>query len=96
MDACTVFDQDMAGATDISIANVIRNERRVLLTLDLDFADIRAYPPRHFSGLIVIRAKRQDKGTVLAIVGRVIKALEVEVLEQRLWIVDEQRIRIRD
>ncbi len=95
-DALTVFDQDMAGWTDRSIASAIQSERRVLLTLDLDFADIRAYPPRHFQGLIVIRAKRQDKAAVLAIIERVVEVVEREDLNQRLRIVDEQRIRIRE
>ncbi len=95
-DASTVFDQNMAGTADRNIASVVQREQRALLTLDLDFADIRNYPPQQFSGLIVIRAKRQDKTSVLAIVERVIKALERETLNRKLWIVDEQRIRIRE
>ncbi len=95
-DALTVFDQSMAGSPDRIIANAVRGEDWVFITLDLDFADIRAYPPRDFAGLIVIRAKHQDKATVQKIIDRVIRAIDHETLNRRLWIVDEQRIRIRE
>ena len=44
------------GAPDSYISIVCRREKRALITLDTDFADIRAYPPQDFSGLIVLRS----------------------------------------
>jgi len=38
----TVHDQRMAGAPDRRLAEVCREEDRALVTLDLDFSDIRA------------------------------------------------------
>lgn len=95
-DARTVFDEELTGQGDKTIAQVCQAEQRVLLSLDLDFADIRAYPPRDYVGIITVRSKRQDKRSVLELVEGVIKALEREPLVQKLWIVDEQRIRIRE
>ena len=95
-DAVTVFDQELTGEIDRTIAHVCQQEQRVLLTLDLDFADIRAYPPQQYAGIVVLRSRRQDKQVVLALAERVIKALKNEALSQKLWIVDEQRIRIRE
>jgi len=46
-----------------------------LVTLDLDFANIRAYPPGEHAGIIVLRSKRQDKLTVLAYIRRLAAAL---------------------
>lgn len=46
-DATTVVDQGLGGSADPGIASVCRNEDRVLVTLDMDFADIRTYPPDH-------------------------------------------------
>jgi len=65
------------------------------ITLDTDFADIRSYPPSHFSGLIVLRLRRQDKHHVLQTINRLIPLLSQEPLQQLLWIVEEDRIRIR-
>lgn len=83
------------GAVDENIATVCQTEKRTIVTLDTDFADIRAYPPAEYFGLIVMRLKRHDKPYVLRIVERWIKALPEEPLDGRLWIVDESQIRIR-
>ncbi len=94
-DAATVYDQDLVGEADENIATVCQSEKRAIVTLDTDFADIRVYPPEEYFGLIVMRLKRQDKQYVLDIVNRWIKALSKETLEGYLWIVDERQIRIR-
>ncbi len=95
-DAATVYDQNLVGEADSNIASICQSEKRAIVTLDLDFADIRAYPPQQFSGLIVMRLKQQDKSSVLGIAKRLIKSLATEKLEGHLWIIDERRIRIRD
>ena len=56
-DALTVYDQDLVGAIDENIADVCLAEGRVLVTLDLDFADIRAYPPEKYPGTILMRLR---------------------------------------
>ncbi|MEM0963950.1 MAG: DUF5615 family PIN-like protein [Bacteroidota bacterium] len=94
-DAVTVLDQAMGGAPDPNVAEVCRNEGRVLVTLDTDFADIRAYPPSEHPGLLVLRLRKQDKTSVLDVLRRVMPLLETEPLAGRLWIVDGERIRVR-
>ena len=64
-DAVTVSEQEMAGASDPRIASVCRRERRALLTLDMDFAAIRTYPPQDYPGLVVFRLSRHGPGLVL-------------------------------
>lgn len=95
-EATTVHDQNMVGENDTKLASVCQAEERVLLSLDTDFADIRSYPPHQYSGIIVIRLKHQDKNSVLKIMARLVNTLAVEDLVGHLWIVDEQRIRVRD
>jgi hypothetical protein len=63
--------------------------------LDLDFANIRAYPPGEHAGIIVLRVKRQDKPGVLAHVRRLAIALTRRNPTGELWIVDGERIRFR-
>lgn len=50
-DAATVLDQQMSGETDTSLTAVCQREKRAIITLDLDFADICTYPPDQFAGL---------------------------------------------
>lgn len=54
-DVATVHDQRLAGRPDTDIARAIAIEHRCLVTSDLDFADVRRYPPSQFAGLVVLR-----------------------------------------
>lgn len=91
----TVDEQRLTGSTAPDLSEVCRSEDRAFVTLDLDFADIRTYPPEEYSGLVVLRLARQDKSHILSVLRRVIEVIGSEPLEGRLWIVDEKRIRIR-
>ena len=44
-DALTVQEQRLGGGSDPDIAAVCKEENRALVTLDVDFGDIRSYPP---------------------------------------------------
>ncbi len=94
-DAHSVFEENLSGATDSSIAEVCRHEQRILITLDLDFAHIKNYPPEEYHGIIVLRLSRQDRNTLLAIIPRVLTLLQTETISPHLWIVDDHRTRIR-
>lgn len=48
-DATTVSGQGLPGAEDARLAEVVRREGRILITLDIDFADIRTYPVKAIS-----------------------------------------------
>jgi len=94
-DVYSVHDQGLVGAKDQILAEVCRAEHRALVTLDTHFADIRTYPPGNFSGLIVLRLSRQDKPHVLQVMSRALKLFTSEALEGKLWIVDENKVRLR-
>jgi predicted nuclease of predicted toxin-antitoxin system len=94
-DAMTVLDQSLGGTLDGPLAIVCREEGRALVTLDLDFSNILTYPPADHPGIIVLRLTHQDKANVLSTLAAAIPYLSKELLLGRLWIVDEQKIRIR-
>ncbi|HEW78507.1 MAG TPA: hypothetical protein ENH34_00865 [Phycisphaerales bacterium] len=94
-DATTVSEQNLIGTSDANLAAVCQKEKRIMLTLDTDFADVRHYPPDRFCGIIVMRLNRQDKPHVLEVLQRVIRLFPKEPIEQHLWVVEEDRIRIR-
>ena len=60
-DALKIHDQQLVGNPDFKIATVCQKEKRTLITLDLDFADIRSYPPHLHPGIIVLRPRTQSK-----------------------------------
>ena len=94
-EAETVHEEGMTGWKDPDIASRCQAERRALVTLDVGFANVRAYPPGEHAGLIVMRLGRQDKPHVLTVLRSILPLLEREPLEGRLWIVEEGRVRIR-
>jgi predicted nuclease of predicted toxin-antitoxin system len=54
----TIWDEALSGATDEIVAARARSESRVLVTLDLDFANIQAYPPDRHAGIVVLRTNK--------------------------------------
>ena len=95
-DTATVAEQGLAGAEDPDIALVCLDEGRILLTLDLDFANVRAYPPHRYPGLIVLRISSQAPRRQVEIVSRILPSLSDRSLQGQLWIVEDSRIRIRE
>ncbi|MBW3600859.1 MAG: DUF5615 family PIN-like protein [Planctomycetes bacterium] len=94
-DVLTVHEQGLKGHADVDIANVCRQEERTIITLDLDFSDIREYPPGDYHGIIVLRLKNQSRASVLNVLGRIIPMFDSESPVGRLWVVDEHQVRIR-
>jgi predicted nuclease of predicted toxin-antitoxin system len=94
-DCLTVPDQALAGRPDSDIAEVCRAEGRILVTLDIGFADIRSYPPERYPGILVLRLRSQAKPHVLEVAGRLLPTLQRESPKGQLWIVEDQRLRIR-
>jgi predicted nuclease of predicted toxin-antitoxin system len=66
-DALTIHDQQLVGTPDPHIMSVCLTEKRALIMLDLDFADIRAYPPGDFHGIVVLRPRTQSRQSVLTL-----------------------------
>ena len=95
-DAMTIGDQRMSGEPDPRVAAVCRDEDRVILTLDLDFSDIRTYPPGDYPGIVVLRPPTQAKSAVLDLVGQLIPLLDIEPLVGNLWILQRSGLRIRE
>lgn len=91
----TVFDERLGGVTDSRIFEACQVEQRILVTFDLDFADIRRYPPATHAGVWVLRPPIQDARSTLALLKGALVVLASEPASKRLWIVERERVRIR-
>jgi len=92
-DVATVWGQGMRGRGDESVAEVCRAEGRALLTFDRDFANILAYPPERYHGLIVLRFRRQNRAYTLALLRRFLPELNSRDVDGQLLILEETGIR---
>ena len=95
-EAETVHKEKLQGCSDRSLVEKCMKEDRILVTLNLDFSDIRSYPPGSNPGVIVLRIDEQSIDSILKAIERVLLAFTNENPCRKLWIVDERRIRIRE
>jgi predicted nuclease of predicted toxin-antitoxin system len=91
----TIYDEGLNGDPDSKIFSVCLQEKMVLITLDLDFSDIRTYPPNTHYGIIIFRLSNQSKLKIIQKLKQIIQIVGTELLEGCIWIVDETKIRIR-
>lgn len=95
-DAETAQTEGLAGAADPMVLAACANEERILVTLDLDFADIRAYPVGSHKGIWVLRPAQQTFASVLALIEAGVRLSVTEKTVGQLWVIDERRVRIRE
>ena len=94
-DALTALDQSLGGEEDRKIAAICAEEDRILVTLDLDFSDIREYPPGSNPGIWILRPVTQSIDKCVALVRDALACVETESPERALWIIEPGKIRIR-
>jgi len=94
-DAVTVPQQGLAGQPDTVIWDAAQHENRFLITMDLDFADIRHFPPGTHEGILVLRPTRQGRRAILALFQAVLAQHHLDSFKKCIVIADEWRIRVR-
>ena len=94
-DVTNVVEEGLGGTKDPPILKAAANEGRILVTFDLDFADIRRYPPGSHMGIVVFRLRDQRWKTLEVPVDRLLASSSLANLEKGLAIVDETRVRYK-
>jgi predicted nuclease of predicted toxin-antitoxin system len=94
-DAMTVADEALGGSKDPNVLQVASSEDRVLLTFDLEFADIRQYPIGSHAGIVVFRLHDQRWAVLELPARRLLDSDLLSRLQGGLAIVDESRVRVR-
>ena len=95
-DVQTVLGEHLGGEPDGRVIAVAREEQRVFVTLDADFADIRAFPPAGYPGIWVLRGQSQSIESILALLSGALAVLETESPANKLWIVEPGRVRVHE
>jgi hypothetical protein len=88
-------DEGLTGAPDDAVLDLVRRERRVLLTLDKGIADIRAYPPEAHVGIVLFRPPAAGRGATLLFVRRHLASLFERELSARLLVITDRGLRLR-
>lgn len=94
-DVMTVADEGLLSQPDPVIGKAAREEGRVLLTLDVEFADLRKYPAGEHPGIILFRPERFGPLEVNEFIHDFIKEADLEALSGCVVIVDPKKVRVR-
>jgi predicted nuclease of predicted toxin-antitoxin system len=94
-DVHTVPDEDLAGRPDGDVWAACVAERRMLVTFDLGFGDIRAYPPATHSGVVLLRLADQRPEAVADVLRRFLADYDLDALSGHLVVVTDTVVRLR-
>jgi predicted nuclease of predicted toxin-antitoxin system len=78
-DVDTVVEERLAGAIDSEVYRAAYTTERILVTLDLDFADIRTYRPSDGRGVWVLRPQSHDVKSLLSMLTKALAVTEAEL-----------------
>lgn len=95
-DVHTMLAEHLGGNPDSQVFSASQEEKRILVTFDLDFSDIRVYPPAEHHGIWVLRPRTQSIENTLALLRSALRVLEDEPAQRRLWIIEPERVRIHE
>ncbi len=76
----TVLGEQLAGSTDELLWSRVVADGRFLITLDLDFSDVRRFRPGTHPGILLIRAQSTSSPAVLRVLRRVLAERSLEDL----------------
>jgi predicted nuclease of predicted toxin-antitoxin system len=91
----TVVDEGLTGATDSVVIQACRSDERMLVTFDVGFGNLRAYPPGTHPGIVLLRLADQRPDATLDVLRRFLIGHVLDELAGALIIVSDDRVRIR-
>ncbi|MFQ6059237.1 MAG: DUF5615 family PIN-like protein [Anaerolineae bacterium] len=91
----TAQDAGLLGQDDsVLLAHAVQ-QGQILITNDLDFGDIRHYPPLHHCGVIVLRIRPKSADRVHTVLRRFLATTTQQEMRRALVIVDAVKYRVR-
>ena len=94
-DVLTAAEEDLIGRPDIEIAAAAHREERALLTLDLEFGDLRKHPPGQHPGIVLFRPRSLGPLTVNRFIEGFLNSANLEDFPGCIIIVDPSKVRVR-
>jgi len=93
-DVATVPEERLSGAKDDAVFARCREEKRSLVTLDLDFSDPLRYPPDGGEGVIILRPPRPSFRLIVSLLEQMSVFAKSQSPREAIWIVEPGRVRI--
>jgi len=94
-DVDTVPGEKLAGRDDSTIFSAAVSDERLLMTLDLDFSDVRKFRPGTHPGLVLIRLKHPSRRNIIQRMHQVLLSESLDDWKSCFVVVGENKLRIR-
>jgi len=94
-DVVTAADERLLGKSDIEIGKAAKAEGRMLFTLDMEFADLRKYPPGDHPGVILFRPESLGPLSVNRYILDFVNTADLAGFKGCVVIVEPTRVRVR-
>jgi len=94
-DVDTVADEHLAGASDLEVLRAASSERRLVVTLDRGFGDIRAHPPGSHAGVVVLRVDDQSPSAIAGEIDGLVNTVDLDELGGCVAVFHRGDLRVR-
>lgn len=91
----TVQEENLGGAKDPQLWQVTQRERRLLITADKGFADIRRHPPGSHEGVVLLRPREDGIQPLVELMEALLATYRIEDAAGCVTVVTPRGIRIR-
>ncbi len=90
----TAQEAGFAGCKNGELIRYAAQNQMVFLTRDLDFTDIRVYPPQNFHGIIALRISPENQATIHEKLLEMLRENPLPSLVGRLALIAQNKYRI--
>ena len=94
-DVLTAADEHLLSRPDVEVAACAAREGRILLSLDIEFADLRKHPPGSHPGIILFRPVSLGPLSVNRFVEQFVRSTNLSELSGCVTVVEPQGVRVR-
>ena len=94
-DVDTVGSEQLAGHNDIDVWAAARSAERFFITQDLDFSDLRLYPPGTHAGLLLVRLAKPGRNALLERISGLFATEAVDAWRGCLVVATDSKLRIK-
>lgn len=94
-DVTTALEEGLGSRPDSTVAEAAKRENRILLTLDVEFANLKKYPPGYHPGIVLFRPRSLGPLTVNRFIEQFVTSTDLRSLTGCVVIVEPGRVRVR-
>jgi predicted nuclease of predicted toxin-antitoxin system len=95
-DVHTAAEEGLLGKSDMEVGDTARREKkRMLFTLDIEFADLRKHPPGNHAGIVLFRSRSMGPLAVNRFILEFVQNTNLGELSGCVAVVEPARVRVR-